>query len=152
MTTTIAALLLDPINGLIPFLDSAIGVEFNQWQIKPYSFGTSDKLSGVRIRDRTSQPLSPGSPLSIVDQSIVVGRMIEFSGVDTSQMLNAGGLAGTIDRTIREWSKCRAIGLRQPVEAISGGISIEKNDLVSTTTPKALWLAIVRSFSLVYVE
>jgi len=140
MPSNLQSVLLDPNSGLIPYLDATLDGQYRRLQVRSWSFdSTSDQRSGFRVREARSE--SDGAGNLFTTYSIVIGRIFPITeGINGS--IAAADLQVSLDKTIQEWSQCKAIGLRSEILEFNGAIFPRQD------ASKAWFEVVVRSFEM----
>lgn len=145
---TIEAILTDPSQGLLPYLENRLQVDWNRFQLRPWAFiATDDNTSGFRLRESPTQQESWDKYLAT--WTITLGKVITMDDPTLSQI--AGGrLREQMDDAIIHWSSGVCKLLSSPVNRINGMNDIEQNRGISSDNEGAWNIIVVREFEFSY--
>lgn len=138
----------DSNEGLLPHLQSALGDNFDSWQIRPWNFNqigqTGTMSDGILILDDETKVYPSHSE---VHQDIVIGYMIAVE--NTNHISTVAGLRDRLDREINCWSRCNS--RVEEVNEITGGITRPKQSPTMSSAKLGAWTVVMwRMFTLCF--
>ena len=141
-------LIYDTTTGLIPYLETTLGGDWGQFQLRRYG-----QLQGLRLGRDTVEPLAKYTTARSVTQAITIGFIVTIDNldVDTSQK-QAAAFRDAIDRAVLDWAAIAAVGLLgDDISQITGIVNLEQAKGQASNTQGCWNITCVREFDVVYL-
>ena len=148
MSSNFDRLVYDAPDGLVPYLESTLGGEWGQFQLRRYG-----QLQGIRPGRDSVQTLGKHTIARNVTQALTIGFIIAVNNLDPDSSIKmAVTFRDAIDSAILTWQSTKAVGLlREDIDQITGITDLEQAKGQASSTQGCWNIVCVREFDIVYL-